>query len=70
MYMLKIPFITDGVNISVLVIPILMFIMVGTVNAVNLTDGLDGLLSSVSIPVYIGIYFLARVSHPNVAASC
>ncbi|MFM1525003.1 MULTISPECIES: phospho-N-acetylmuramoyl-pentapeptide-transferase [Helcococcus] len=69
MYMLKIPFITDGVNISVLVIPILIFIMVGTVNAVNLTDGLDGLLSSVSIPVYIGIYFLARVSHPNVAAS-
>lgn len=69
MYMLNIPFITNGINISVLVIPILMFIMVGTVNAVNLTDGLDGLLSSVSIPVYIGIYFLARVSHPNVAIS-
>jgi phospho-N-acetylmuramoyl-pentapeptide-transferase len=29
------------------------FIVVGTVNAVNLTDGLDGLASSVTIPVMI-----------------
>lgn len=30
-----------------------MFVMVGTVNAVNLTDGVDGLSSSVTIPVMI-----------------
>ena len=29
------------------------FVMVGTVNAVNITDGLDGLASSVSIPVFL-----------------
>ena len=29
------------------------FIIVGTVNAVNITDGLDGLASSVSLPVFI-----------------
>ncbi len=29
------------------------FIIVGTVNAVNITDGLDGLASSVSIPVFV-----------------
>ncbi len=27
-----------------------MFVMVGCVNAVNLTDGIDGLSSSVTIP--------------------
>ncbi len=30
-----------------------MFVMVGCVNAVNLTDGLDGLCSSVTIPVMV-----------------
>ena len=30
-----------------------MFVMVGCVNAVNLTDGIDGLSSSVTIPVMI-----------------
>jgi len=33
------------------------FVMVGTVNAVNITDGLDGLSSSVTIPV--GLFFTA-----------
>ena len=33
------------------------FVIVGTVNAVNITDGLDGLSSSVTIPV--GIFFAA-----------
>ncbi len=35
--------------------PIALFIIIGTVNSVNLTDGLDGLVSWVSIPV--GIFF-------------
>jgi phospho-N-acetylmuramoyl-pentapeptide-transferase len=30
-----------------------MFVMVGCVNAVNLTDGIDGLCSSVTIPVMV-----------------
>ena len=30
-----------------------MFVMVGTVNAVNLTDGVDGLSSSVTLPVMV-----------------
>ncbi|MCD8390219.1 MAG: phospho-N-acetylmuramoyl-pentapeptide-transferase [Firmicutes bacterium] len=34
-----------------LYIPIVMFIVVGAVNAVNLTDGLDGLASSVTVVV-------------------
>ena len=30
------------------------FVIVGTVNAVNITDGIDGLSSSVTLPVYYG----------------
>ena len=40
-------------------VPALFFIVLGTDNGTNFTDGLDGLLSSVSIPVAV---FLAAVS--------
>ena len=51
---LYIPF----VNVSIVIHPLVyiffaMFVMVGCVNAVNLTDGVDGLSSSVTIPVMI-----------------
>ncbi len=54
------PFIEKPLYFGFLAIPILMFIMVGTVNAVNLTDGLDGLLTSVSIPVFFGLYIINK----------
>ena len=46
------------VNVSFYLHPIVyiffaMFVMVGCVNAVNLTDGIDGLSSSVTVPVMI-----------------
>ena len=51
---LYIPFVDISVYIHPLVyIFIAMFIMVGCVNAVNLTDGVDGLSTSVTIPVMI-----------------
>ena len=34
-------------------LPFAMFVMVGCVNAVNLTDGIDGLCGSVTIPVMV-----------------
>ena len=51
---LYIPF----VNVTLTVHPMVyiffaMFVMVGCVNAVNLTDGVDGLSSSVTIPVMV-----------------
>ena len=51
-------------NVTYYVHPLLyiffaMFVMVGCVNAVNLTDGIDGLSSSVTIPVMV---FFAAVS--------
>jgi phospho-N-acetylmuramoyl-pentapeptide-transferase len=37
------------------------FVIVGTVNAVNITDGADGLVSGVSIPVAVCYAFLAAI---------
>jgi phospho-N-acetylmuramoyl-pentapeptide-transferase len=46
------------VNMSIAIHPLLyiffaMFVMVGCVNAVNLTDGVDGLCGSVTVPVMV-----------------
>jgi phospho-N-acetylmuramoyl-pentapeptide-transferase len=49
-----IPFAKIPVTLPVLLfIPLLFFIVLGTDNGTNFTDGLDGLLSSVTIPVAI-----------------
>lgn len=47
-----IPF-SDGkyLDFGVLAIPLMFFVMIGTVNGVNFTDGLDGLASSVTVLV-------------------
>ena len=51
---LFIPFVKITVQIHpILYIFFAMFVMVGCVNAVNLTDGVDGLSSSVTLPVMI-----------------
>ena len=42
---LTVPFFNVEWNLGWLYIPVMMFIMVGTVNSSNLLDGLDGLLS-------------------------
>ena len=51
---LYIPFVNMSLQIHPMVyIFFAMFVMVGCVNALNLTDGVDGLCSSVTIPVMI-----------------
>jgi phospho-N-acetylmuramoyl-pentapeptide-transferase len=46
-------------DLGVLYVPFLFFVMVGTVNAVNLTDGLDGLASGVTVLVTTYFMFVA-----------
>lgn len=49
---MKIPFFPEHeLNLGILAIPVLFVAVIGTVNGVNFTDGLDGLASSVTIMV-------------------
>ena len=49
---MKIPFMTGRfIDLGILNIPFLFFVVIGTVNGTNFTDGLDGLASSVTIMV-------------------
>ncbi len=51
---LYIPFVEAPIKLHILLyIFFAMFVMVGCVNAVNLTDGVDGLSSSVTVPVMV-----------------
>ena len=49
-----IPIIGVTIDLGWLYAPFLVFLMVGTTNAVNLTDGLDGLASGVTMIVALG----------------
>ena len=46
---LVVPFVNVEWDLGVLFIPVMMFILVGTVNSANLLDGVDGLLSGCSL---------------------
>jgi phospho-N-acetylmuramoyl-pentapeptide-transferase len=54
-----IPFTNIEWNLGYFYVPIIAFIMVGTVNSVNLTDGLDGLASGVTLIVSMTISIIA-----------
>ena len=58
-----IPF-TDGklLDLGLLYIPFFFFVMVGTVNSVNLTDGLDGLAAGVTALVSIFFMFASNAA--------
>ena len=64
-----IPFTDIRLNVLILGIPIMMFIMIGTSNAVNLTDGLDGLSSQVSVPVFLTLIILSQNIEDKLFAS-
>ncbi|KWZ76032.1 phospho-N-acetylmuramoyl-pentapeptide-transferase [Anaerococcus tetradius] len=57
---LLIPFTNTRINLGIFGIPLMIFIIVGTTNATNLTDGLDGLLASVSLPVFISLAIIGK----------
>ena len=60
---LYIPFVNKSFAIHpVLYFVFAVFVMVGSVNAVNLTDGLDGLATSVTIPVMVFFTVTAALS--------
>lgn len=62
------PFPPGEFDFSYFMIPVMIFVLVGTVNATNLTDGLDGLNSLVSVFVFFAYAWIAaRQNQPEVA---
>ncbi len=57
-------------DLGILYVPFLFFVMVGTVNAVNLTDGLDGLASGVTLLVAVFFLFAALMSGSGLVPVC
>ncbi len=55
------PFSNRAVNVGIYTIPIVALIFIAITNSVNLTDGLDGLASSVSVVYLLGIIALIYV---------
>ena len=41
--------------------PIMMFIILGTTNSANLTDGLDGLLTTVSVIIFVAFFAIVKL---------
>lgn len=67
-----IPFTNMSVDLGWFYIPVLIFVLVGTVNGSNFTDGLDGLASSVTAVISVFIIacsvFLGTGIHPAASA--
>lgn len=57
-----IPFMENTVDIGIFIIPLAVFIMTGFSNAVNLTDGIDGLATTVTAVVSIVLALIATVT--------
>jgi phospho-N-acetylmuramoyl-pentapeptide-transferase len=55
---LIIPFTTAEINLSWFYIPFMIFVFLAVTNSVNLTDGLDGLASGVSLVYFVGFSFI------------
>ena len=58
----NIPYTGVDINLGFLFVPFVMFVIIGTANGSNFTDGLDGLASSVTIPiaVFLGIVSIKK----------
>ena len=65
---LVIPFTNHIINLGIWYIPFMMIFIIGTVNAVNLTDGLDGLASGGTLIVScFFVLFAVSISNSDVA---
>jgi phospho-N-acetylmuramoyl-pentapeptide-transferase len=74
---LNIPFIGQIVVAPLLLVAFIAFVIVGTSNAVNLTDGLDGLAGGVLIFSFVAYLLISlvpvpfvKVAHPQLAVFC
>ena len=62
---LYLPFSNQYIDIGIWVLPLAVFVFIATVNAVNLTDGLDGLATGTSVPFFLSLGFLIYLQTQN-----
>jgi phospho-N-acetylmuramoyl-pentapeptide-transferase len=67
-----IPFTTgEYINLGILTVPFLLIVILGTVNAVNLTDGLDGLASGTSAIFFLAFTYICHTAgFNNISVIC
>jgi phospho-N-acetylmuramoyl-pentapeptide-transferase len=66
-----IPFTSIVIDLGYLYIPFVMFVIIAAANAVNLTDGLDGLASGVTLFVALGLLLICLMtSHYQLSIFC
>lgn len=58
---ISIPSLNLSINLGIFYYPLAVIVLCGFVNAVNLTDGIDGLASSVSMTTGLFFFFIANV---------
>jgi phospho-N-acetylmuramoyl-pentapeptide-transferase len=61
---IALPGVEERINIGLIYIPLVMFIVISTSNAMNLTDGLDGLASSIAIVAFAAYGGIAYLQGP------
>lgn len=64
-----VPFSQAGINIGIAYVPVMLVVILGTVNAVNLTDGLDGLASGITAIVSTFFMVFALMIANNIGMS-
>lgn len=58
--LIKLPFLSGEFNLGILFLPFVFFAVLGTVNGANFTDGLDGLLSFVTLAMFIFFFMITK----------
>ncbi len=69
---IRLPFFNKTVNVGWWIIPLNIFVSIATVNAVNLTDGLDGLAAGVSVPyfAFFGVLIALQKGNGSLSVLC
>ena len=66
---LYLPFLNQSLDIGGWIVPLSIFVFIATVNAVNLTDGLDGLAAGVSAPYFATLAILILLQNEKTGLS-
>jgi phospho-N-acetylmuramoyl-pentapeptide-transferase len=61
---IAVPTVAERIDLGLIYIPIAVFVIVGSTNAVNLTDGLDGLASSITIVAFAAYGVISYLQGP------